>query len=279
MFLLFFCFWVVLADEFISKLYIIIVLSMFLSMILTYIAYEFLSYKIKKTKELLIKKDKKAKKQSAKLHLKNIQLENFLSGISHEFKNPISVIKISAQTIKNNPNINEELKNKFLDKIISNNDKINNILNRLRLGFGGDITPNFTQFDAKILCNEVIESLEEKYNNRNIILSGEKTLNADYDMIYQVVLNLCENALKYSNYDVKIILNKAGIFIKDNGDGINQNEIKLILKKFYKSKEYDWNNSLGLGLYIVKYILKLHNFEFFIKSSKIKGSIFGFKDR
>ncbi|CUU74924.1 sensor histidine kinase [Campylobacter hyointestinalis] len=275
----FFCFWLVLGNEFIEKIYLIVIVSLFLSMSFLYISYELSIYRIKKIKELLIKKDKKLKKQSAKLRLRNLQLENLLSGMSHEFKNPLAVIQMSAQTILEDKNMSEEFKLKFINKIISNSNKLNNIINRLRIGFGGDITPNLTTFDAKVLCKEVVANLDQKYKNKIISISGEKILKADYDMIYQVVLNLCENALKYSNQNVQILLNENGVFITDNGEGIDENELRLIQKKFYKSKEYDWNNSLGLGLYIVKFILKLHCFEFVIRSTKGVGSTFGFKDR
>ncbi|EKR8079812.1 HAMP domain-containing histidine kinase [Campylobacter fetus] len=273
-----FCFWLVLGVEFIDKIYIVITVSLFLSIILIYISYELSMYKTRQIKELLNKKDKKLKKQSVKIRLKNTQLENLLSGISHEFKNPISVIKMSAQTILDD-DVSKEIRIKFINKIISNSDRLNNILNKLRIVFGGDITPNLSVFDARKLCKEAISNLEQKYPDQKIKIIGEKSLKADYDMIYQVVLNLCENALKYSKKDVEILLNKSGIFIKDAGEGIEEAELKLILKKFYKSQDYDWNSSLGLGLYIVKLILKLHNFELIVSSQKCVGSTFGFKDK
>ncbi|ALV24271.1 two-component system sensor histidine kinase [Campylobacter iguaniorum] len=275
--LFFFCFWLVLGENFLKHIYIIIVVSLFLSMSLTYIAYEISAYQNKRIKDALIRKDRKLRKQTAKLRIKNAQLENLLSGISHEFKNPISVIKMSAQTLLNDADMHQNIKHKFTTKIISNSNKMNNILNRLRIGFGGDIEPHLSEFDARKLCLEVSSNLET--NEQKIIINGEKTLKADYDMIYQVVLNLTQNALKYSKSDVQIDLNENGIFIKDSGEGIDEDELKLIQKKFYKSKVYDWNNSLGLGLYIVKIILKLHNFEFVVRSQKGVGSIFGFRDK
>jgi signal transduction histidine kinase len=95
-------------------------------------------------------------------------------------------------------------------------------------------------------------------------------------MIEMVLINLCENALKYSQDDVRIVIGNDKISVEDKGAGISEEEIENITKKFYRVEENSWDNSLGLGLAIVTYMLKLHNSRLLINSKVGEGSTFSF---
>lgn len=235
--------------------------------------------KLNQVKVDIIKLDKKLNQKTAKIRLKNTQLEGILSAISHEFKNPVAIIKASSDTLKNDPLMSEEFKNKFIEKIIKNSQKIVNLVDKIKLSFTQkEITLNINEFNLKEIVKDVKNELLEKYKNRNILISGSDTLiKADKILIRQVILNLSENALKYSNDEVILQINEHSFFVKDNGIGIEEENLNLITKRYFRVSKNNWDNSLGLGLYIVKQILKVHNFNFIIKSEFGKGSNFGFE--
>lgn len=238
-----------------------------------------ISQQLESMKEELKKNHKRSRKQSAKIRLKNTQLEGILSSVSHEFKNPIAIIQASSQTIKNDKNLPPDLRNKFIDKIVKNSTKIVNLIDKLRLSFADDsLVLDLTSFNLVELSCEVANELKEKFPQRNIIIYGkEKIIRADRDMLHQAIYNLVENGIKYSKDDVEIRHTARGIFITDKGVGIGEEDLKLVTKKFFRANQNDWNNSLGLGLYIVKHILKLHNFKIIIRSELGGGSTFGFE--
>lgn len=235
--------------------------------------------KLNQVKVDIIKLDKKLNQKTAKIRLKNTQLEGILSAISHEFKNPVAIIKASSDTLKNDPLMSEEFKNKFIEKIIKNSQKIVNLVDKIKLSFTQkEITLNISEFNLKEIVKDVKNELLEKYKDRNILISGNDTLiKADKILIKQVILNLSENALKYSNDEIILQINEHSFFVKDRGIGIEEENLNLITKRYFRVSKNSWDNSLGLGLYIVKQILKVHNFNFIIKSEFNKGSTFGFE--
>lgn len=231
-------------------------------------------------KEKLQEKDKRDRKKSAKLRFRNMQLEAVLSSISHEFKNPISIIGASIQTIQNDRDMDNITQNKFLDKIAKNCVKLTNLIDRLKINLEDDNIPiRKTDFDILELAKEVNSNLQEKYPNRNIIIDADDStqMSADKTMIEQVITNLVENALKYSKDDVLLQIKNGKFMVIDKGIGIPQDEIKLVTKKFYRVNKNNWNNSFGLGLYIVKFMLKLHDISLIIISKEGIGSQIGFK--
>lgn len=235
--------------------------------------------KLNQVKIDIIKLDKKLNQKAAKIRLKNTQLEGILSAISHEFKNPVAIIKASSDTLKNDSLMSEEFKNKFIEKIIKNSQKIVNLVDKIKLSFTQkEITLNINEFNLKEIVKDVKNELLEKYKDRNILISGNDTLiKADKILIKQVILNLSENALKYSNDEIILQINEHSFFVKDRGIGIEEENLNLITKRYFRVSKNNWDSSLGLGLYIVKQILKTHNFNFIIKSEFNKGSTFGFE--
>ena len=223
-------------------------------------------------------KSKKYIKRSAKIKLRNTQLQGILSSISHEFKNPISVIQAASKTITDDKSLNDELRGKFIEKIVRNSQKIVNLIDRLNLRSTEGLSLKKTNFNLYNITLSAKNELLEKYKDREInIQKGEICIFADEALIKQVVVNLIENALKYSTDKIEISFEDSSILIKDKGVGIERKDIRLITKKYYKTKSNIQTNSFGLGLYIAKQILKMHGFEFIIRSELNKGSIFGFR--
>ncbi|MDD3443265.1 MAG: ATP-binding protein [Sulfurimonas denitrificans] len=244
--------------------------------------YEFLqiSLLLKNLVKKLSKNEKKKSKYMAKLRLINRQKNDILSAISHEFKNPIASIMGYAQTIQDDNNMSKSVRDKFLDKISSNGEKISKMLDRLTLSVkleNEELEIHKSEFNLKILCDEVASSLELKYKDRQISLHVDSlTLFSDKTMLELVVVNLVDNALKYSSSDVLIEFKDGKLLVKDSGVGIKEDELQNVTKKFYRVDKNSWNNSMGLGLTMVDYVLKFLGSSLEIESKFGHGSTFGF---
>jgi len=236
---------------------------------------------LNKVSERLSKRDKQKAKQTAKLKLANRQKDEIISAISHEFKNPIAIISGYAETILNDKDLPEPMKEKFLRKIYSNGNKMSHIIDKLRLSLKleeGKQQVITTTCAIKPLCEDIISDLKEKYKEREILLEGDDiNLEIDETLFSMALSNLIENALKYSEDNVTISIDKNYISIQDNGIGIDEKDLKKINQKFYRVSQNGWNNSLGLGLFIVYSILNLHEFQLEINSELDKGSEFKIK--
>jgi signal transduction histidine kinase len=247
-----------------------------------FFTYEFEQINIKLIQILrkIRKNDNKKRKYTAKIKLKNRQRSNMLSAIAHEFRNPISAIMGYAQTINEDDEIPPELRKKFLNKIYNNGEKIEELLSRLLLWNrfeSGEQRLQLSRFDIVSLIREVASTLEERYQNRKIIVTERvHMVKADRALIEIVLQNLIENALKYSKDEVQIEVEGGKISIIDMGIGISPKNIDKVTKKFFRIDEHSWDNSMGLGLAIVKQILKLHNTQLEIESVEDRGSTFSF---
>jgi len=195
--------------------------------------YTFEFYKIakllNKVAKKISKKDEIKAKHTAKLTLANRQKDDIISAISHEFKNPIAIISGYSQTLIEDENLSQTLKIKFLNKILSNSNKMSQIVDKLRL------TLKLQDNNHKLILNKVsikkivensISDLKIKYKNREIkVLGVDKEINADEILIGIAISNLIENALKYSQEDVIIEINENSISITDKGIGISQENL------------------------------------------------------
>lgn len=239
-----------------------------------------ISILLKNLVKKLNNRDKQKRKHTAKLRLINKQQNDILSAISHEFKNPIAAIMGYAETLHDDLNIDTKIRQKFLDKIISNTHRITLMLDRLALSVkleNNDLSIKPTHFDIAETCNDSISILQAKYPQRSIRFQGSsQNVFADKTMIELILTNLIDNALKYSEEDVNVLLTQNALSVSDKGIGIAPSELDKITSKFYRVQKNRWDNSMGLGLSIVSYILKLHESDLQITSTQGVGSIFSF---
>jgi two-component system, OmpR family, phosphate regulon sensor histidine kinase PhoR len=226
------------------------------------------------------KREEVKQRYNAKLKLKNRQRADMISAIAHEFRNPIASIMGYAQTLEEDKEIPYALQEKFLGKIYNNGIKIEALLSRLVLWNkfeSGEATLHPSQFDLYLLAQDVKTALEEKYPQRKIVIKGSSYMvEADRTLLEIVLKNLIENALKYSKDEVVVTIDDEQISVIDKGAGISSSDITKVTKKFYRSGTHSWDNSMGLGLSIVKSILALHGTELQIESEEEKGSTFSF---
>ncbi len=233
---------------------------------------------LNKVASKLSKREKQKAKQTAKLKIANRQKDEIISALSHEFKNPIAIISGYAETILNDDELPKSVEEKFLRKIQNNGVKMSKIIDKLRLTLKleeGKQQVFTTECSLKEIAKEIVSDLSERYKDREILIVGDdKKLYVDETLFSLALSNLVENALKYSEDEVTIKIEDSTISIIDRGIGINETDLNKINQKFYRVSENGWNNSLGLGLFIVTSILKLHQFDLKIKSKPLEGSEF-----
>lgn len=234
---------------------------------------------LNKVAEKLKKREEKKVKHTNKLMQLNRQKDEIISAISHEFKNPIAVITGYCETLNNEKDIKPEIMRKFLNKIFSNANRLSAMIDRLRLATKLEdkkFQATFTQCDLNMICERICSNVKIEYPKREITFKSlsDKQILADEVLLEMAILNLVENALKYSEEMVFITFYDHKIEVQDSGIGIAEEDLNKITSKFYRINSNVWNNSLGLGLSIVTNILKILKFELQIKSKLGEGSVF-----
>jgi len=237
---------------------------------------------LSKVSQILVKKEKQKSKFTDKLQTSNQQKDDIISAISHEFKNPIAVINGYAQTLLDDEDLNPAIRKKFLSKIYTNGTKLSDLIDTLRLSIkldSGKQSTSYININLFDMITDAVDTLKLNYPKRTVIIKGSQdlTIKADSSLFSVVVSNLLENAFKYSEDEVIINFDENSLKITDTGIGISSNNLENITNKFYRVHENSWNNSLGLGLFIVNNITKLHNFKLEIQSVEHEGSTFSIK--
>ncbi len=200
--------------------------------------------------------------------------KSFVANVSHELKTPMTTISGFIDGILDGT-IEPDKQDYYLN-IVSNEVKrlsrlVESMLSMAKLESGEFVLkPELFDF-SELVCNIVI-SQEQRIENRNLDINGldaleNISLNADKDLLHQVIYNLVDNAVKF-NKDGGFIyfsLKKEGknlcFIIKNSGDGIPQKDLPHIFERFYKvdKSRSSSKNSTGLGLYIVKTIITAHS--------------------
>ncbi len=240
--------------------------------------FQILSNQLKKLVKRLKKREEKKECYTKKIKQISRQRTELIGAISHEFKNPVAIINGYAQTLLEEE-VPEKLQKRFIQKIHEASDKISYMIDRLSLAmkFESDsLKPRKEHFDICEVLRKSAEFLKNRYKNREIIVECRPvSIYADRQMIETVILNLLDNAIKYSELPVIAKIEDEQLKIIDRGIGIKPKDIKKLTKKFFRVRQ-SWDNSMGLGLYISDYILQLHHTHLRIESQYSKGSCFCF---
>ncbi|WP_286904383.1 HAMP domain-containing sensor histidine kinase [Clostridium sp. UBA1652] len=217
--------------------------------------------------------------------LENIRSQ-FVANVSHELKTPLTSIKGFAETLKYVKD--DENRERFLNIINDEAERltrlINDILTLSNIEQKGDVFkeeffPNAVIDDVFILMNNLIEDKKIKLEFKN---NNTKYLYGSRDGFKQMLINLIENAIKYSEEGDKVTFrsynldNKLVIEVEDTGCGIPESEIPRIFERFYRvdKARSRAKGGTGLGLAIVKHIVKNFNGDITVNSVLGKGSNF-----
>ena len=219
----------------------------------------------------------------------------FLGNISHELKTPIFSIRGFAETLNEGAIDDPEVNRSFVEKIIRNADRLSNLakdLSEIARLETGQLEMNMTAFNMKRLVTDVVESVEPQARERVIKLktSFDKDLPpvyGDSSQLRQVVVNLVDNAIKYSEQGGKVTIRLqhkrrkpfVEFEVQDQGVGVAPEDLGRLTERFFrvdKSRSRSAGGT-GLGLSIVKHILAAHGQELAVSSALGKGSTFGFR--
>jgi Na+/proline symporter/nitrogen-specific signal transduction histidine kinase len=245
----------------------------------------------------LRKKSIELEKASNELSKANTQLKQmdelkneFLYTVTHELRTPLTSIRALSEIVYDNPDLDDEQKQDYLDIIIKETEKLSHLITQvlnLEKYESGKQKIYPSSFDIKQLSKDVIKSLtglseERKLNINFICQDSSMIIHADKDLINQVIYNLVSNAIKFAETTIDIYIlpsiDDIEIKIKDDGPGINESTKDLLFDKFYQSKQSHLQKPVGsgLGLAICKKIIELHHGKISVENNQGKGASFTF---
>ncbi len=235
--------------------------------------------------------DKLAKKlalsseESAKLEKLR---QDFIVNISHELRTPVTVIRGSLEALRDGVIPDEtvpEYYNTLFNESVHLQRLVNDLLELSRLQ-NIDFDIRKEPLNLANVLEEVRRSMENVAKKKNIKIRLNLdipgyAMDGDYVRLRQMLINLMDNAIKFSPEDSEILLRlwKEDDFIKmsvkDFGQGMNEEQINHIFDRFYK-QDLNNPNGVGLGLSIVHEIARRHDFQLTVKAKENKGSEFIF---
>lgn len=220
------------------------------------------------------------------------QRDEFLSIASHELKTPLTSLKIQVQLReklfeRNDVSVFEPEKVKSLVHMTGKQVNrltrlVDDMLDITRIQ-NGKLSLNMDVVDFDVLVKEVIENFAEEYRNAGCDLSFRIPealfLTGDRYRLEQVITNLLSNALKYGNgCPVEVVVTstekKIRLSVRDHGKGIAPENHERIFERFERAVSATSVGGLGLGLYITRQIVELHNGTIILKSTPGEGSDF-----
>ncbi len=212
---------------------------------------------------------------------------DFAANVSHELKTPLTSINGFAQLVANGMAADAESVKAYAKRISEESDRLMGLINdTLMLSELEQISIEEPMEDVNIreTTEEVLRLMEDRIAERHldVQVTGNAEMKANRNRIRELVMNLCDNAVKYNKDHGKIVIGLsekdgyAAIEVQDTGIGIPENEINRIFERFYRAKNSGGAtvNGTGLGLAIVKHIAALYEGELTVESREGEGSRF-----
>lgn len=216
---------------------------------------------------------------------------SFIANVSHELKTPMTTIAGFIDGILDGT-IPPEKHDHYL-KIVSVEVKrlsrlVKSMLDLSRID-SGELKINPVKFDLTDTVCSTLLTFEKSIEEKNIEIRGlddaaPLNITGDQDLLHQVVYNIIENAVKFTNaggyisFVLTDSIDRASVSIENSGMGIPAEEVPMVFDRFYKtdkSRSRD-KNGLGLGLYLVRTIIKLHGGEITVRSVESSFCCFQF---
>lgn len=216
----------------------------------------------------------------------------FVGDVSHELRTPLTYLQGYTEALLDDMVNNQEERNKYLNIILEETLRLRRLVDEL-LDLSHIEAGHLDIKKNDVSIEHIVEKVSKKVrpicNNKNIKLEVEIQENiplivADEDRIEQVLINLVDNAIRYSPESSKVVIkvrpSEAGVIVsvKDSGPGIPQDELPFVWERFYKvdkSRERK-KSGTGLGLAIVKKIIELHKGRVWAQNCDEGGTEFHF---
>ncbi len=252
-----------------------------------------ISWRIKNlNNELLIIGEDVTERQKREDELKRLREEEqlnkarkeFLLLITHELKQPLTPIMGYADLLKEQLMNVEQLK--YLDKIISSAQEmyelVSKIVNLMKIETG-QLLFNFSKISLLKLINDSLRRKASIINLKNIHIKKkikETLFTGDYNLLRDVLVNLIDNAVKFSNnnglIEIKGWSTKSHVYfsVKDHGVGIKKEDLPKLFKTFSQTIEGRRKGGFGIGLSLCKMIIEKHGGSISVKSTYGKGAEF-----
>jgi signal transduction histidine kinase len=222
---------------------------------------------------------------------RNEQQDAFLNAVTHELKTPIASIRLYLETLKTR-DVSEEKRREFYDVMLADSDRLLNTVEQVLLASGTREKThllNISELNLTEILSESVERIKTRYNLEDAAINfveseNEIKVSGDPEELRVVFTNLLDNAVKYSGKEVRVKLAVKNlnqkfvvVRIKDSGIGMQQSELKRIFRRFYRvpNRPTQKKKGTGLGLFIVRSIVKNHGGRIFAESKgEGQGSTF-----
>jgi len=217
--------------------------------------------------------------------------KDFIANISHDFRSPLTSIKGFIQAMLDGT-IPIDRQEKYLNIVLDETDRLTKLTNDILLLTkmeNNSIQANMQSFDLHSVIRKTLLQFEQKIIDKKIDFTllvdrHELYVHADMNQIQRVVTNLVDNAIKFCSpsdsiiVETSMIKGKVEISIKDSGPGISEEDIKYIWDRFHKADRSRGKDKkgIGLGLSIVREIIKAHGEDINVYSQEGKGTTFVF---
>ena len=212
------------------------------------------------------------------------QQKNFLLSVTHELNSPLASIKLYLQTLAKRQLTTDKQKqliNRALKDVERQSNLINNILAAAKLEDSSyAFYPQKTDLSARV--RELIESHPQQTHEVSLEIEDEVSVLADHGALDSVIINLFENALKYSEAGTKVcvIVKRSPDFavfqVADLGAGIEQEHRDKIFEKFFRTGDENTRKTrgTGLGLFLVKFFIEAAGGKITVGSNAPQGTVF-----
>ena len=216
-------------------------------------------------------------------------LQTSLEDISHQLKTPLTSISIMLDNIRENPNMEASTRQAFIHEINRQIEWINwLVISLLKLSKLASNTAIFTKREivVKELIEDVIHNLSIPIDikQQNIVVTGKENVKliGDYNWQLEAITNILKNCIEHTpeNKNIYIDFSENNFYtkitIRDEGIGIDKQDVKHIFERFYKGKNSS-ENSVGIGLALAKSIIEKDNGYITCSSKLNEGAIFEIK--
>ncbi len=212
---------------------------------------------------------------------------DFVANVSHELRTPLASIRAMAETLQDGALEDKEVASHFLNTITNEAQRLTRISEDLLiLAQAESRSPERAPFDMAHLLRAVVDRFQTQAEKATLVLESESPARlpvcANHDQVEQVLVNLIDNAIKYTSSGGRIRVaaerrpGGVAVHVTDTGIGIMSQDLPRIFERFYRVDRARSRQSggTGLGLSIVKHIVEAHGGHVTVKSEFNRGSTF-----